>query len=150
MFDLSNAKEFEGGGGVLSPGQYTATIESAEVTRSKANNKMIKIVFAIENGPKLFDYVNLEGDKTAMAIGLSRAKSILLATGYQNLNFRNEMEMARAMRGSLVLTLGVKDYTDQKTGEQKKKNEIKKYSAMVGGYKVSKSNSNYDDSPIPF
>jgi hypothetical protein len=148
MYDLSKQPEFTGAG-VLPPGEYLSFIEDAEVTRSKAGAPMIKITFEV-NGQKIWDYLTLDKqNERSYNIAMSKAKSILTATGCTTFNFRNETDMAHAMNGELMLTLGTKE--EEYNGAKKEKNIIKKYSPIPVIHRhQARSKARHDSDSIPF
>jgi len=126
MFDLNQVPEFKGNN-LLHPGEYKATIENAEVTKSKAGSPMVKVTFDID-GTKIYDYLVLDPkNPKSYHLGLSKAKSILMALGSKVLNFRNELDLADALVGEVMLEIDIKD--NEYNGEVREKNFIKKFSA---------------------
>jgi len=147
MFDLTSVPEFSGKG-ILTPGDYHATIANAEVTKSKAGSPMIKVTFDV-NGQNLWDYLVLDPrNPKSYSVGMSKAKSILIAIGSTQNNFRNELDMADAMEGELTVTVDVKE--EEYQGERKPKNFIKKYTPVPTIQTRSSRKIGKYDSSIPF
>jgi len=149
MFNLSSVAEYSAGG-VLPAGDYTANILDAELTKSKSGSPMIKVTFDL-SGIKIYDYLILDpSNQRGFNIGLSKAKSILLAVGSSQMNFMNELDLADAMVGDLILSLDIKheDYM----GDKKEKNIIKKFSALPKATRPQRPTRGvkFDTNEIPF
>jgi len=139
MFNLSSVAEYSAGG-VLPAGDYTANILDAELTKSKSGSPI-----------KIYDYLILDpSNQRGFNIGLSKAKSILLAVGSSQMNFMNELDLADAMVGDLILSLDIKheDYM----GDKKEKNIIKKFSALPKATRPQRPTRGvkFDTNEIPF
>jgi len=150
MYNLTNVSEFTGAS-VLPQGDYHAVILDAEATKSKAGSPMIKITLDV-NGTKLYEYLTLDSqNQKSYNISMSKAKSILMATGCTNFSFRNDNDLADAMVGDLMISVDIK--IEEYQGEKKEKNVIKKFSPMQNQRPVRQNvrqNVRHDSQEIPF
>ena len=114
---------------------------------------MVKVTLEI-SGNHIYEYLTLDiNNQKGFNIALSKAKSILTAVGSGQMHFRNEMEMADAMVGELMVTLDIKQ--EEYMGSMKEKNIIKKYASLP---KVSRparpqrtaKDVRFDTTEIPF
>jgi len=153
MIDLTQTQEFRGKN-LLPAGEYRAVIENAEPTKSKAGSPMVKVTFDID-GTKIYDYLVLDPKSPrSYHLGLSKAKSILIAIGQKVLSYRNEMDLADALVGEIMLEVDIKN--DEYMGEVREKNFIKKFSAVPAMTRPTRSapraakDVRFDTDSIPF
>ena len=106
MFDLSNVKENTYG--VIPEGKYVAMCTGAEIKTTKSGTgEYIRAEFTIENADvgnrKLWTNFNVKNEnQTAVEIGLSQLKTLLVKAGYKS------PEKLASISDLCGLTVGVK------------------------------------------
>jgi hypothetical protein len=129
MFNLKDVKanSFD----LLEPGQYIATITSADIKQSKAGNDYINLCFEIvagaSKGRKLFTMINHKHDNPQVtSIAMQTVKQIILAIKSSKEEFASEPELfAEIMHKPMMIKVGI-----EKNDIHGDKNIIKGYAIM--------------------
>ncbi len=125
MLDLSGVSENQ----TVPTGQYTASVEKAELTDTRSGGKMIKVQLKVLEGDHknrmIFDQFNTENaNPQAVQIGLSQLKGMMKAWGHPNPNRLESCEELLGLRG----LVNVKVEEDPGYGPQAR---VKAYKALA-------------------